>query len=138
MTGTPKSYDDQTIVENLKQQADQFLAERGWGKHHTSKNLAVSIAIEAAELMEHYQWDEYAVDNQDKQEKIKAELADIIIYCLYFANTSDIDISKAVIDKLDANAAKYPVDVFNQDSDDPADYERIKKQHRNGASNKHP
>lgn len=130
MTGAPKSCDDQTTVENLKQQADQFLAERGRGKHHTPKNLAVSIAIEAAELMEHYQWDEYAMDNQDKQEKIKAELADIIIYCLYFANTSGIDITQAVIDKLAANATKYPVDVFNQDSDDPADYERIKKQHR--------
>lgn len=74
--------DTQTTIDDLKKQANEFIDERSWGKYHTQKNLAVSIAIEAAELMEHYQWSEYTVDNQDKQEKIKAELADIVIYLL--------------------------------------------------------
>lgn len=122
--------DTQTTINDLRERANEFLEKRGWGKNLTPKNLAVSIAIEAAELMEHYQWDEYTVDNQQKQAAIKAELADIIIYCLYFADATDINISQAVVNKLDANADKYPVDIFNQDSDDPADYERIKKKYR--------
>lgn len=125
-------HDAQTTIDDLKKRANKFIDERSWGKHHSQKNLAVSIAIEAAELMEHYQWDEYTVDDQQKQMAIQAELADIVIYCLYFANTANIDIAQAVTDKLDAAAAKYPAELFNQDSDDPADYERIKKQHRNG------
>lgn len=103
------------------------------GKHHSPKNLAVSIAIEAAELMEHYQWDEYTVEDEEKQEKVKSELADVILYCLYFANATGIDIADAVTAKLKVNAQKYPAETFNEDADDPADYERIKRQYRTNA-----
>jgi NTP pyrophosphatase (non-canonical NTP hydrolase) len=122
--------DRRTTIHELRQQADDFIKARNWGKQHTPKNLAVSIAIEAGELMEHYQWGEYTVKDQEKDEQIKAELADIIIYCLYFANASGIDVAEAVKNKLSYTAEKYPVETFNQESDDPKDYENIKKHYR--------
>ena len=124
--------DRRTTIHELRQQADDFIKARNWGKHHTPKNLAVSIAIEAAELMEHYQWGEYTVKDQEKDEKIKDELADVIIYCLYFANASGIDVADAVKNKLAHTAEKYPVETFNQESDDPEDYENIKNNYRHG------
>lgn len=100
------------------------------GKHHSPKNLAVSIAIEAAELMEHYQWGEYS--HEDNAEEVASELADIIIYCLFFAVSNNIDIASAVENKIEQISKKYPVEVFNQDRDDPKDYWEIKKNARGG------
>lgn len=120
--------DDKTTVEELKNLADKFRTDRNWGKNHSAKNLAVSIAIEAAELMEKFQWDEYA--DKDAKQEVKDELADIMVYCLYLASSNDIDISSAVKEKLRSAAKKYPVKLFNSKQDDPGDYWRIKKQHR--------
>ncbi len=120
--------DRKTTVEELKNLAEKFRSDRNWGKHHSPKNLAVSIAIEAAELMEKFQWDDYADKNASAE--IKDELADIIVYCLYLAKGNDIDIASSVQKKLEKAAKKYPVELFNSDKDDPADYWRIKKQHR--------
>ena len=102
--------DKTTTLQQLKDLEQKFIAERGWGKHHTSKNVAASIAIEAAELLEHFQWDEYG--KNDKKE-IEQELADVILYCLSFALTNKIDIAQAVQDKIAHNAKKYPVKLFN-------------------------
>jgi len=115
-------------IQNLKDLVETFRKERNWGKHHSSKNLAVSIAIEAAELMEHFQWDDYKDENE---EKLSSELADIVIYCLYFAVSNKIDIAKAVEKKIAKISKKYPVKVFNGKKDDPKDYWRIKKNYRN-------
>lgn len=120
--------DDKTTLDELKQLADKFRNDRNWGKHHSTKNLAVSIAIEAAELMEKFQWDDYADKNAKKE--VKDELADIIVYCLYLASENNIDISEAVTNKLEKAAKKYPVELFNKDQDDPEDYWRIKKEYR--------
>lgn len=120
--------DSRTTVEELKNLAEKFRSDRNWGKHHSPKNLAVSIAIEAAELMEKFQWDDYADKNAGAE--IKDELADIIVYCLYLAKGNSIDIASSVQKKLDKAAKKYPVELFNSSQDDPADYWRIKKQHR--------
>lgn len=116
--------DNDTTLQSLKDLVEKFRAERNWGKHHTSKNLAVSIAIEAAELLEHYQWDDLKKPN-DEQE-IAQELADIVIYCLNFAVTNNIDISQAVKEKIDYNTRKYPVTVFNESKDDAKDYWQVK------------
>lgn len=120
--------DSDTTVQSLKDLVEQFRQERNWVKHHTNKNLAVSIAIEAAELLEHYQWGEY--QEGDSQNKVSAELADIIIYCLNFAISNNIDVSQAVADKIEHNARKYPAAVFNANKDDAADYWQIKKDNR--------
>lgn len=119
--------DKTATVQKLKDLAEKFRKERNWGKHHSSKNLAVSIAIEAAELMEHFQWDDYKEENRNE---LESELADIIIYCLYFAVSNKIDIAKAVEKKIEKISKKYPAGVFNDKKDNPKDYWRIKKNYR--------
>jgi len=122
-----KKTDKETSLQELKDLVVRFREERNWGKHHTPKNLAMSIAIEAAELMELFQWDEYTKRNQ---EKIADELADILIYCFNFADTCDIDIATAFRAKLAVNAKKYPTTLFNKKTDSPDEYHRIKQDYR--------
>lgn len=98
--------DEETTVQELKELVDKFRQERDWGKHHSGKNLAASIVIEAAELLEHYQWDDYHVPDEGK------------------------DVAQAVKKKIAEVSKKYPVGVFNDKKDDPKDYWEIKKKHR--------
>lgn len=120
--------DKTATIQKLKDLVEKFRTERNWGKHHSPKNLAVSIAIEAAELMEHFQWDDYKEENTVE---LESELADIIIYCLYFAVSNKIDIANAVEKKIAIITKKYPNKVFSNKKDDPKDYWRIKKSYRN-------
>lgn len=120
--------DRETTLEQPKDLVEKFRQERDWEKHHTPKNLASSIAIEAAELMELYQWDDYGRSDRDKD--VGQELADIVIYCLFFAISHEIDLSQAIEKKIERSAAKYPADKFNSGQDDPEDYWAIKKKHR--------
>lgn len=107
--------DDQVSVAALRREVGQFINARGWTERHTPRNLAVSIAIEAAELMEHYQWLDdgaavsYLEDPAARQE-VSDELADVLIYCLCLANAADIDLSDAIRSKLSHNALRWPVD----------------------------
>ncbi len=108
--------DSKTTLADLKQLVQAFVDERDWRQFHTPKNLAMSIAIEAAELMEHFQWvaspqREDEVETQDR-EAIAEELSDVICYALSFANSMGIDVSDALRDKLEKNAIKYPADAF--------------------------
>jgi len=120
--------DKTATVQKLKDLVQKFSKERNWDKHHTPRNLAVSIAIEAAELMEHFQWD----DSREKNTaELEGELADIVSYCLYFAVANKIDIAKAIEKKLDKVSKKYPVEMFNHETDDRKEYWRIKKNYRN-------
>lgn len=119
--------DSQTTIQELKDQVAKYRDERGWAKHHSPKNLAMSIAIEAAELMELFQWDEYTKRSQDK---IADELADILIYCFNFADTTGIDISTAYQHKLKKAAEKYPAAIFKPGQDSPEEYHRIKQEYR--------
>ena len=81
-----------------------FVAERDWQKFHKPENLAKSISIEAAELLECYQWD----SNAD-QDDVKAELADVLTYCLMLADKLNLDPMEIVLEKLEQTRAKYPV-----------------------------
>lgn len=95
----------------------RFVAERDWQQFHDPKNLSASIAIEAAELMEHFQWlrsDELsAVANDAKAVgEIREEVADILAYLLSFAARMKIDLSSALADKMAKNAVKYPAEQF--------------------------
>jgi NTP pyrophosphatase (non-canonical NTP hydrolase) len=83
----------------------QFVADRDWQQFHTPENLAKSISIEAAELLELYQWSE----TSDLSE-VSDELADVITYCLLLADKYDFDIEKIVLEKLEKTKAKYPVE----------------------------
>ena len=109
--------DRETTVGQLRGLMADFVAARQWEPFHDPKNLAASIAIETAELMEHFQWlrtDELANfrDNTEQMAQVREELADITAYLLSFANALDIDISAALADKMKKNAVKYPADQF--------------------------
>ena len=101
---------DVTIAE-LKAQVSQFVSDREWQKFHSPKNLSMSLAIEAAELMEHFQWIETAesrVPEDEKLVEIQEELSDVLCYALAIANELDIDVSEAMRDKMVKNERKYP------------------------------
>jgi NTP pyrophosphatase (non-canonical NTP hydrolase) len=109
--------DTQTTVGVLRQAVSDFVNNRDWRPFHSPKNLSMSIAIEAAELMERFQWltteeAQAAVQDSDEQAAVADELADIIIYCLSLSNALDLDVSSAVLGKLRANEHRYPVDQF--------------------------
>ena len=91
--------------ESIKDKLIEFQRERDWKKFHTPENLAKSISIEAAELLEHFQWGkEYNLT------EVSEELADVLIYSLYMAYALDLDVDEIILDKMDKNAIKYPVD----------------------------
>lgn len=100
-------------MEDVLKRIRQFRDERDWMKFHDPKNLAMSISIEAAELLEHFQWKtgeeagRYAVENR---EALADEVADVAIYLFEFADNIGIDLAAAIHRKLDKNAAKYPVE----------------------------
>lgn len=83
----------------------KFVAARDWKQFHTRVNLAKSISIEAAELLELFQWDE----NPD-EERVREELADVLAYCLHLADDLGIDIDDLVLEKVAKNESKYPIE----------------------------
>jgi NTP pyrophosphatase (non-canonical NTP hydrolase) len=107
--------DDTTTFRQVRDRLEKFVAERDWEQFHAPKNLSMAIAAEAAELMEHFLWDEAAasrntVKDPVKRAKIEEELADIVIYALEFANAAQLDIATAIERKLTRNAEKYPIE----------------------------
>lgn len=109
--------DQQATIAELRTWVRDFVAERDWEKFHTPKNLSMSIAIEAAELMEHFQWPDtgdFSTVHDDPQsmELIREEIADVLCYVLAFANALEIDLASALRDKMIKNAVKYPADRF--------------------------
>ena len=92
-------------TENLVDALRIFVAERNWQQFHTPENLAKSISIEAAELLELFQWSEPL-----EVENIKDELADVLTYCILLADKYDLDIEQIVLEKLEKTKAKYPVE----------------------------
>lgn len=109
--------DQTTTVADLTKLVRAFVAERKWEPFHDPKNLSASIAIEAAELMEHFQWlrsDQLSAvrDDAKAMSEIREELADIVAYVLSFAASLDIDVSSALAAKMQKNAVKYPAEEF--------------------------
>jgi NTP pyrophosphatase (non-canonical NTP hydrolase) len=109
--------DQHTSVAELKAWVRQFVEEREWQPFHDPKNLAMSIAIEAAELMEHFQWlrtEQLPQLTQDPQlmAEIREEVADILCYVLSFASALDMDLTAALHDKMGKNRRKYPAEKF--------------------------
>ena len=103
--------DKETTLQELKDRMAEFVNERDWQQFHTPKNLSMSIAIEAAELMEHFQWLTVEQSKNLGPEAlfdIGEELADIVIYSLSLANYLDLDLSRTVHDKMDKNIRKCP------------------------------
>ncbi len=106
------SNDETTTVAELRGWMREFVRQRNWQKFHNGKNLAMSLAIEAGELMEHFQWlTSEEVLNPDNLDigGIRDELADVVCYALSLANALDIELSEAIEQKMVKNRVKYPV-----------------------------
>ena len=102
--------DTQTVIEELKEAVRVFARERDWGQFHSPKNLAMGLAIEAAELMEHFLWKtQEESERPEDRESVSRELADIFIFTLNLAARLDLDLAAATERKLAENARKYPV-----------------------------
>jgi NTP pyrophosphatase (non-canonical NTP hydrolase) len=99
--------DNDANLKTLKEKVSAYVKERDWEQYHNPKDLSMSISIEAAEPMECFQWkDAEERPDQKSTEKIREELADVAIYSLSLANALDIDVSDAIIRKLEKNAEK--------------------------------
>ena len=83
-----------------------FVAERDWDQFHTPENLAKSISIEAAELLELYQWGQ-----TPDQTRVEEELADVLTYCIHLASRLNLDIDEIILSKLEKTRTKYPVEL---------------------------
>lgn len=109
--------DATTTVAELRQIIRQFVEERDWRQFHAPKNISMALAVEAAELMEHFQWidaeSSRALANQaEKLAAVGEELADVIGYSFALANELGIDVSDAIRNKMVKNRQKYPADEF--------------------------
>ena len=109
-TSTPMSE-----LIKVRDELRAFAAERDWDQFHSPKNLASALAVEAAELLEPFQWltEEQSRNLTEKQlAAVKNELADVQIYLIRLADKLDVDLLQAVRDKIVCNAEKYPASVF--------------------------
>ena len=96
---------DETIRRVLK-----FRDDRDWRQFHTPKDLAISLTLEAAELLEVFQWSGADLECRDKLERIREELADVMSCCVLMADVCGLDLDEILNAKVDKNAAKYPVE----------------------------
>lgn len=100
-------------LHDLRTRINAFVAERDWAQFHTPKNLAMAMIVEAAELVEQFQWDtpmESLHLTPQKREAVSHELADTFVYLLRIAEVLDIDLIKAANEKISLNAKKYPIE----------------------------
>jgi NTP pyrophosphatase (non-canonical NTP hydrolase) len=124
-------------MKKLEKRIASYLKERGWDKLRPS-DLAKSILIEGAELLEHFQWENASLEevkkDKEKMKEIKKELADILIYSLDMAVLLEIDAEKIILEKLEYISKKYPAHIVKKDSKkEPGagkEYLRIKKLYR--------
>ena len=99
-------------IKELRDNILNFRDARDWRKFHNPKDLAISISLEAAELLEVFQWsgEDVEVDSEKKINKVKEELADVMIYSILMADTLGLDVSEIIKNKLEENNKKYPVE----------------------------
>jgi len=122
--------DSECTIADLKDKAAEFVHERDWEQFHSPKNLSMAMTIEAAELMELFQW--VGTDGgiqvlKGKRKEVEAELADITLYLLEFCNLYSIDLSEAVRKKLELNARKYPAKLVKGKSAKYTEYAKTSR-----------
>lgn len=103
--------DAKCTVEQLKALVEEFVSQRNWHHFHNAKNLSMALSIEAAELMEHFQWlttEQVEARTAYDPQQVAEELADVISYALAMANTLKIDVASALEQKMVKNRLKYP------------------------------
>ena len=111
------SSDSDTTVSELRQIIADFVAERDWSQFHSPKNVSMALAVEAAELMENFQWlttdaSRKLANDPNKLAEVGEELADVIGYSFALANELGIDVSSAIRNKMVKNVQKYPAHEF--------------------------
>jgi NTP pyrophosphatase (non-canonical NTP hydrolase) len=100
-------------LEELRVLVSNFASERDWDQFHSPKNLSMALIVEAAELVEQFQWMKQSDSRQlsnDKLEAVEEELADILVYLIRIADQLGIDLNNAARKKIASNGVKYPVD----------------------------
>ena len=108
-------------IKLIQNKLDIFANERNWSQFHSPKNLSMALAAEAAELLEIFQWltDDQSkglINNDKEMLLVKEEIADVFIYLVRLADKMDIDIEKAVLDKMALNEQKYPIELANNNA----------------------
>lgn len=96
--------------EQASQKALSFREERDWAQFHNPKDLAISISLEAAELLELFQWTGTDLEASDRRDQMADELADVLIYSVYLADRLGLNPGDIMASKIEKNEAKYPVD----------------------------
>ncbi len=109
--------DRTTTVEQLRTLVSDFVEERDWQQFHSPKNISMALAVEASELMEHFQWitinaSRELADDPNKLAAVGEELADVVSYSLAMANALGIDLASTIEAKMVKNAKKYPAEEF--------------------------
>lgn len=94
-------------IKALVQKIDDFRDERNWRPHHNPKDLAISLSIEASELLEAFQWRTSEEAWEENQENIKEEIADVLIYALTLCSELNVDVEEIIVDKIRKNGEKY-------------------------------
>ena len=101
-------------LEKLRDDIRAFASERDWEQFHTPKNLVMALAVESAELMEHFQWltPEQSLNlKAETKGKVAEEIADVLIYLVRLSDILGVDLLDAAFNKMGTNRAKYPVDL---------------------------
>lgn len=124
---------DTDSVKALTRAVSRFITEREWGPYHDPKNLSMGVAIEAAELMEHFQWESSEASHKkvrdpEWREEVEDEIADVAIFALRFAEIAGIDLGGAILRKLRKNARKYPLELVRGKNFKYTYYRRLARQ----------
>jgi len=98
------------ITQETINQVLKFRDDRNWRQFHNPKDLALSISLEAAELLEVFQWSGTDTVCESKKDKIKEELADVLNYCILMADVCELDMDEIIQEKIKKNNEKYPVE----------------------------
>ena len=107
------SAQDSDALAGLREKLRRFAIERDWDQYHSPKNLAAALCVEAAELLEHFQWrtdDESKSLPSEQLTKVREEIADVLLYLVRLADKLNVDLLDAAANKIAVNARKYPVD----------------------------
>jgi NTP pyrophosphatase (non-canonical NTP hydrolase) len=106
-------------LARLRELVRTFVNERDWDQFHTPKNLSSALSVEAAELLEHFQWLQHGRPEElgaDKLVAVRHEMADVLVYLVRLADKLDVDLMAAVEEKMVLNRAKYPADKVRGDA----------------------
>lgn len=96
-------------INDIQEKITRFRDDRNWKQFHNPKDLAISISLEAAELLEVFQWSGTDIEAGNKKDKIAEELADVMIYCGLMADAVGLDVEEIILKKLNRNDEKYPI-----------------------------